>query len=162
MDLLALAKDPAQVAKAAELVYVSDMMPGISRQKKGNQFNYVDAKRETINDEVTIARIQKMALPPAWEKVWICAKPNGHLQATGIDTKNRKQYRYHANWNAIRSETKFFRMVSFGEKLPLLRERLEKDIKQTSLNRNKVIAIALSVIGLNCIDNQLLGVFEIS
>jgi len=145
MDLLALAKDPAQVAKAAELVYVSDMMPGISRQKKGDQFNYVDAKRETINDEVTIARIQKMALPPAWEKVWICAKPNGHLQATGIDTKNRKQYRYHANWNAIRSETKFFRMVSFGEKLPLLRERLEKDIKQTSLNRNKVIAIALSV-----------------
>ncbi|MCY7358534.1 MAG: DNA topoisomerase IB [Rudanella sp.] len=145
MDLLELAEDPAKVAKAAKLVYVSDTMPGLLRQKKGDQFDYVDLKGEPVTDEATLTRIQKMALPPAWERVWICAKPNGHLQATGIDTKNRKQYRYHANWNAIRSETKFFRMVSFGEKLPLLREQLDKDLKQRDLNRNKVIAIALSV-----------------
>ncbi len=145
MDLLELAEDPTKVAKAAKLVYVSDTMPGISRQKKGDRFDYVDQKGEPINNEATLTRIRQLALPPAWERVWICAKPNGHLQATGIDTKNRKQYRYHANWNAIRSETKFFRLVSFGEKLPLLREQLDKDLNQRDLNRNKVIAIALSV-----------------
>lgn len=145
MNLLELSNDPAKVAKAARLVYVSDTMPGISRQRKGDHFVYTDAKDNRVEDETTLNRIQKMALPPAWERVWICAKSNGHLQATGIDIKNRKQYRYHANWNAIRSETKFFRMVSFGEKLPLLRERLEKDLKQRDLSRDKVIAIALSV-----------------
>lgn len=145
MNLLELADDPVKVAKAAKLVYVSDTMPGISRQKKGDHFVYIDAKGKEVDDAATLERIHKMALPPAWEKVWICSRPNGHLQATGVDTKNRKQYRYHANWNAIRSETKFFRMVSFGEKLPLLRERLEKDLKQRDLTRDKVIAIALSV-----------------
>lgn len=145
MDLLELAEDPTKVAKAAKLIYVTDSTPGISRQQQGDHFVYLDSKGEEISDDDTLARIRKMALPPAWQNVWICAKPNGHLQATGIDTKGRKQYRYHANWNAIRSETKFFRMVSFGEKLPLLRERLEKDLKQSDLNRDKVIAIALSV-----------------
>ncbi|WP_266367296.1 DNA topoisomerase IB [Tellurirhabdus rosea] len=145
MDLLELAQDPVKVAKAVKLQYVSDSMPGITRQPEGDRFVYHDPKGEEITDEATLERIRQMALPPAWERVWICPKPNGHLQATGIDTKNRKQYRYHASWNAIRSETKFFRMIAFGERLPQLRERLYKDLKQRELTKEKVIAIALSV-----------------
>ncbi|KAB7728770.1 DNA topoisomerase IB [Rudanella paleaurantiibacter] len=145
MNLLELAEDPVKAAKAAKLQYTSDTMPGISRQRQGDRFTYLAPDGQPIDDDATLTRISNMALPPAWEKVWICAKPNGHLQATGIDTKNRKQYRYHANWNAIRSETKFFRMISFGQKLPLLRQQIEQDLKKTGLPRDKVIAIALSV-----------------
>lgn len=145
MDLLELAHDPVETAKAARLVYMSDTMPGISRQKSKDQFSYVDAHGKPIDDPETLARIRSLILPPAWENVWISPKANGHLQATGIDTKNRKQYRYHAKWNAIRSQTKFFRMVAFGQALPLLRERLAKDLKKPELSREKVIAIALSV-----------------
>ncbi len=134
-----------QTAKAAKLRYMTDTMPGISRQQTGGQFTYVDPQGNPINDDDTLSRIRSMALPPAWQKVWISPAHNGHLQATGIDTKNRKQYRYHANWNAIRSETKFFRMVAFGESLPRLRARLDKDLKHPQLTREKVIAIALSV-----------------
>ncbi|UHG93714.1 DNA topoisomerase IB [Spirosoma oryzicola] len=145
MDLLELAHDPVKAAKAAKLVYMNDTMPGISRRKTGDHFSYFDTDEHAVEDEQTLSRIKSMALPPAWEHVWISPKANGHLQATGIDTKNRKQYRYHTNWNAIRSETKFFRMVAFGEALPKLRARLDKDLKQKSLTREKVIAIALSV-----------------
>ncbi len=145
MNTAQLMHDPVQTAKAARLLYVSDTIPGINRRKAGDHFTYTDAKGEPIDDEDTLRRIRSMALPPAWERVWISPKSNSHLQATGIDTKNRKQYRYHAAWNAIRSETKFFRMTSFGEALPKLRARLAKDLKQRTLNRDKVIAIALSV-----------------
>ena len=145
VNLLELAQDPVQTAKAAKLRYMTDAMPGISRLRTGDQFSYIDPQGKPIDDEATLTRIRSMALPPAWERVWICPKPNGHLQATGIDTKNRKQYRYHTNWNAIRSETKFFRMVAFGQSLPLLRTRLDKDLNQRELTREKVIAIALSV-----------------
>ncbi len=145
MNTAQLIHDPVQTAKAARLLYVSDTIPGINRRKAGDHFTYTDAKGEPIDDEDTLRRIRSMALPPAWERVWISPKSNSHLQATGIDTKNRKQYRYHAAWNAIRSETKFFRMTSFGEALPKLRARLAKDLKQRTLNRDKVIAIALSV-----------------
>jgi DNA topoisomerase-1 len=145
MNLLELAEDPVRAAKAAKLIYVTDVMPGIRRQQQDDHFIYLDSKGEEISEEATLARTRKMALHPAWQNVWICSKPNGHLQATGTDTKGRKQYRYHANWNAIRSETKFFRMIAFGQKLPLLRERLEKDLKKPQLNREKVVAIALSV-----------------
>ncbi|WP_375446516.1 DNA topoisomerase IB [uncultured Fibrella sp.] len=145
MNLLELAQDPASVAKAAKLVYVSDTMPGLTRRTHGDHYEYVDVTGAVVDDEATLERIRKMALPPAYQNVWICPKPNGHLQATGIDAKGRKQYRYHANWNAIRSETKFYRMIAFGEKLPLLRERLHKDLNRPQLDHDNVIAIALSV-----------------
>lgn len=145
MDLLELAHDPVETARAARLIYMNDTMPGIRRQPSKGQFNYVDAHGKAVDNPDTLARIRSLILPPAWENVWISPKENGHLQATGIDTKNRKQYRYHAKWNAIRSQTKFFRMVAFGETLPLLRERLAKDLKKPELSREKVIAIALSV-----------------
>ena len=97
VNLLELAQDPVQTAKAAKLRYMTDAMPGISRLRTGDQFSYIDPQGKPIDDEATLTRIRSMALPPAWERVWICPKPNGHLQATGIDTKNRKQYRYHTN-----------------------------------------------------------------
>lgn len=145
MNVSELTHDPVETAKAARLVYVSDTLPGISRQISQNQFRYFDQKGNELGDPDTLARIRSMALPPAWENVWISPKPNSHLQATGIDTKNRKQYRYHAKWNAIRSQTKFSRMVAFGKALPQLRERLANDLKTPDLTREKVIAIALSV-----------------
>ncbi|MGA0560069.1 DNA topoisomerase IB [Larkinella sp. VNQ87] len=145
MNVAALAHDPAQAARAVKLVYVNDSAPGIRRRRVGDQFEYDDAKGNPIEDEETLLRIRQLALPPAWENVWISAKPNGHLQATGIDTRGRKQYRYHANWNAMRSETKFSRMIAFGEHLPNLRARIAKDLQRRELTREKVIAIALSV-----------------
>jgi len=145
VNILDLAHDPEAAAKAARLVYMSDSMIGISRHRTGDHFTYRDAKGNNITDEATLSRINSMALPPAWECVWISAKPNGHLQATGIDSKNRKQYRYHARWNKLRSETKFTRMIAFGHALPTLRERMASDLKHRELSREKVIAIALSV-----------------
>lgn len=134
-----------QLARAAKLTYVNDTMPGIARRQKGDRYEYIDPKGSLIDDGATLERIRRLALPPAYQHVWICPRPNGHLQATGIDTKGRKQYRYHANWNAARSETKFHRMIAFGEKLPLLRKQLQQDLKQRTLSKEKVIAIALSV-----------------
>ncbi|GAB3260128.1 DNA topoisomerase IB [Larkinella harenae] len=145
MNLATLAQDRAKTARAVQLTYINDSAPGISRQRSGDHFTYRDSKGKLVDDDDTLDRIKKLALPPAWENVWICARPNGHLQATGIDTRGRKQYRYHANWNAIRSETKFSRMIAFGEQLPALRMNIGKDLKRRELTKEKVIAIALSV-----------------
>lgn len=145
MNLLQIAHDPVRAARAARLIYINDTLPGITRQRNGDRFTYLDPHGNLLDDPETLDRIRSMILPPVWDKVWISPKENSHLQATGIDTKNRKQYRYHAKWNAIRSETKFFRMEAFGEALPLLRARLAKDLKTPALSQEKVIAIALSV-----------------
>ncbi|WP_461101789.1 DNA topoisomerase IB [Spirosoma koreense] len=145
MTAALLAHDPVEAARAARLIYMNDAMPGITRHPNGDQFTYFDPQGNQLQDTQTLARIRNMALPPAWTDVWISPKANSHLQATGIDTKNRKQYRYHTKWNAARSETKFFRMKAFGEALPLLRTRLAKDLKSSTLSQEKVIAIALSV-----------------
>jgi DNA topoisomerase-1 len=145
VNLVELAHDPVETARAARLVYMNDSMPGIHRQRSGDHFIYLDPRGQPIDDPDTLARIRSLILPPVWENVWISPKVNGHLQATGLDTKNRKQYRYHPKWNAIRSQTKFFRMVAFGEALPELRKRLETDLKTRELTREKVIAVALSV-----------------
>jgi DNA topoisomerase-1 len=145
VNLLELAHDPIKAARAARLVYTNDTMPGIHRKRTGDTFSYVDGNGSRIDDESILKRIHSMALPPAWEKVWISARPNGHLQATGIDTKARKQYRYHENWNRLRTETKFFRMAAFGKALPKLRARLHKDLNGRELTQRKVTALALSV-----------------
>lgn len=145
MNASELLHDPVETARAARLIYMSDTTPGIQRQRNKSLFRYFDTKGNELTDSDTLTRIKSMALPPAWENVWISPKTNSHLQATGIDTKNRKQYRYHPKWNAIRSQTKFFRMVAFGQALPLLRNRLNKDLAIKTLTREKVIAIALCV-----------------
>lgn len=139
-----IAGDPEKCAKAAHLIYVSDSKPGIKRMKKGKGFVYVFEGKK-INDTEILSRIKKLVIPPAWKNVWICSISNGHIQATGIDIKNRKQYKYHAQWNALRNQTKFSRLLLFGEKLPILRLQIEKDLAKKELCLEKVLATVISV-----------------
>ena len=142
--LKSIVKDEEKTALAANLVYVSDTSPGIERRKRGKGFDYY-YKDELIKDDEELLRIKHLAIPPAWEKVWICKKENGHLQATGFDVKNRKQYRYHSNWNLLRNHTKFYRMISFGKALPEIRLQLEKDLNSPGLSLRKVLAAVVSL-----------------
>src|ERR1700733_13461129 len=105
--------DPELSAKSARLRYVNDDGPGLRRERigSGTDFTYVSASGEAVDDEATLARIRSLAIPPAWEKVWICPLTNGHIQATGRDARGRKQYRYHPRWHAVRDETKDARMA---------------------------------------------------
>ena len=123
-EFLKIHKDPEKAAKAADLKYVSDADPGITRVKKGKGFSYTYQGR-VVKDKKLLDRIRKLVLPPAWRDVWICYQANGHIQATGIDVRGRKQYRYHPLWNALRDETKF---ASLDE----LKAQLAKD-KENSL-----------------------------
>jgi DNA topoisomerase-1 len=143
---IAVFVDPLESAKAAGLRYVTDDEPGIRRQKRGKGFSYVDPQGRAVKDEKTLERIQKLAIPPAWTDVWICPRPNGHLQATGRDARGRKQYRYHANWREVRDETKFGRMIAFGESLPRIRERIDRDMSQRGLGREKVLATVVKLL----------------
>jgi DNA topoisomerase-1 len=143
---IAVFVDPLESAKAAGLRYVTDDEPGIRRQKRGKGFNFLDPQGKTIKDEKTLERIRKLAIPPAWTDVWICPRPNGHLQATGRDARGRKQYRYHANWREVRDETKFGRMIAFGDSLPKIRERIDRDMSQRGLGREKVLATVVKLL----------------
>jgi DNA topoisomerase-1 len=143
-ELIKIDRDHEAAASVAHLVYVSDKEEGIKRVKKGTGFSYV-LKGRVIRDEKQIERIRKLAIPPAWTNVWICASSNGHIQATGFDAMGRKQYRYHTRWSALRQETKFHRLLEFGKVLPLLRERLQKDLSLPGFPEAKVIAMVLSV-----------------
>jgi len=143
---IAVFVDPLESAKAAGLRYVTDDEPGIRRQKRGKGFTFLDPQGKTIKDAKTLERIQKLAIPPAWTDVWICPRPNGHLQATGRDARGRKQYRYHANWREVRDETKFGRMIAFGESLPKIRERIDRDMSQRGLGREKVLATVVKLL----------------
>jgi DNA topoisomerase-1 len=136
--------DPVQSAEAVNLLYVTDSQPGITRLKKGNGFTYVFRDKKVI-DKDEIKRIRSLVIPPAWQDVWICAEPIGHLQATGKDKLLRKQYRYHPVWNALRNHTKFFRLYDFGNSLPAIRLRAEKDLALPELPPEKVLALVVSL-----------------
>lgn len=142
--LRSIVKDEKKTAMAANLVYVNDQQPGIERRRKGDTFEYF-YKNELIKDDEELLRIKHLAIPPAWEKVWICKKENGHLQATGYDVKNRKQYRYHPYWNTLRNETKFYRLHDFGKALPSIRLQLEKDLNLPQLSERKVLAAIVTL-----------------
>jgi len=143
---IAVYVDPEESARAAGLRYVSDDMPGIRRRKRGRGFSFLDAKGSPVTDARTLERIRKLAIPPAWTDVWICPTANGHLPATGRDARGRKQYRYHAEWRSVRDETKFGRMIAFGEALPKIRERLERDLALPGLPRAKVLAAVVKLL----------------
>lgn len=144
-EILRLDRDYEKAARTIRLSYVSDSMPGITRRRKGKGFSYLDPEKKVVKEDFQLTRIKKLAVPPAWTKVWICASLNGHIQATGYDLRQRKQYRYHELWNAARNETKFHRLYEFGKALPLLRARLQQDLNRRSLCREKVIATVISV-----------------
>jgi len=133
-------------AEAAGLRYVTDGEPGIRRRRKGKGFTFLDPQGKTVKDAKVIARIKKLAIPPAWSDVWICPRANGHLQATGRDARGRKQYRYHSGWRRVRDETKFARLSAFGEVLPKIRERVDQDLSLRGLPREKVLAAVVNLL----------------
>jgi DNA topoisomerase-1 len=143
---LAIYVDPVESAKAAGLRYVSDDMPGIRRRKRGTGFGYTLPNGGAVQSPKELERIRRLAIPPAWTDVWICPAANGHLQATGRDARGRKQYRYHPDWRNVRDETKFGRMILFGEALPRMRERIEQDLSQRGLPRTKVLAAVVRLL----------------
>jgi len=143
-DFLQAGKHYEDAAVAANLLYVKDSEPGIARVKKGRSFAYY-LQNKPIKTQKEMARIRRLAIPPAWMNVWICPVENGHIQATGVDLRNRKQYRYHELWNKLRSETKFHRLYEFGKILPKLRLKLKADLAVKELTQQKVLATVISL-----------------
>ena len=137
---------PVESAKAAGLRYVSDAGPGIRRQRAGSRFSYVDADGRRVRDVDTLARIKRLAIPPAWRDVWICPIAHGHLQASGRDARGRKQYRYHARWRAVRDGTKYARLIAFAAALPRIRRRVAEDLRRPGLPREKVLAAVVRLL----------------
>jgi DNA topoisomerase IB len=119
---------------------------GILRRRRGKGFEYLDADGNRITEPSVLTRIRELAIPPAWEEVWICPYPMGHIQATGIDAAGRKQYRYHDRWRERRDAEKFESMVRFAHCLPQLRERVGKDLRKQGLPRDKVLACAMRLL----------------
>src|SRR4051794_10889783 len=138
--------DPVNSARAARLRYTTDSRPGIRRETDGDTTRYIDRQGKEISDPRTLERIASLGIPPAWTDVWICPDPRGHLQATGRDAKGRKQYRYHPRWREVRDETKYERMLAFGQALPRIRERAEQDLKLRGLPRAKVLATVVRLL----------------
>src|SRR5437899_9470330 len=141
-----IAADSLEAAEDAGLRYVSDDQPGSSRQRNGEEFEYLDQKGKPIRDEQRLLRIKRLAIPPAWSDVWICPSPNGHIQATGRDARGRKQYRYHERWREIRDENKYDRLVNFGKALPKIRRRVKQDLALSGLPREKVLATIVQLL----------------
>jgi DNA topoisomerase-1 len=137
--------DPNEVAVSGHLRYVTDAAPGIMRLRAGKGFRYRAADGSPVRAPQTLTRIRSLAIPPAWTDVWICALPNGHIQAVGRDARGRKQYRYHPRWREVRDETKYARLAAFARALPRIRRRRHQDVRRAGLPREKVLA---TVIGL--------------
>ena len=128
-------KDPVKEAKKAGLLYVHPSAPGIERKKTGRGFGYTLPNGKELKDVKTVDRIRSLGIPPAWKDVWICTHENGHLQATGRDVRGRLQYLYHPEWRAVRSQTKYHRMLTFAEVLPKIRQKTMRDLEQKGLTR---------------------------
>lgn len=138
MDIIT---DPEQIAKKAQLRYVSDKkMKGITRVLQGEHFSYFDPKNLPITDSILIDRLNALKIPPAWQNVWICPNDRGHIQAIGYDERGRKQYIYHPEWIALGQENKFNRVIFFGERLPRIRRRVNEDMSLRGLPKERVLA----------------------
>ncbi|MBD9468181.1 DNA topoisomerase IB [Pseudoxanthomonas sp. PXM01] len=122
-------------------------MPGLRRQRHGRGFAYRDVRGRSVRDAATLARIRQLAIPPAYTDVWICADARGHLQATGRDARGRKQYRYHAAWQAERGARKYDRLIAFAEALPRLRRQVRADLALPGFPRQKVVALVVALLG---------------
>ncbi len=119
---------------------------GFHRRRHGRGFIYLDHDGERIDDPETVERIKALAIPPAWEDVWICPLPNGHIQATGTDAAGRKQYRYHDDWRVRRDADKFDSMVRFAERLPGVREQVERDLTLDGMPRGRALSCAVRLL----------------
>jgi DNA topoisomerase I len=146
LDVTAPIADPKAAAREAGLRYVSDEQPGIGRRRVGKGFSYRAPQGGAVRDAATLKRIRALAIPPAWTQVWICPHANGHIQATGRDLKGRKQYRYHAQWRAVRDSTKYERLCEFARMLPAIRGRVAQDMARPGLPREKVLATVVHLL----------------
>ncbi|MEO7189798.1 MAG: DNA topoisomerase IB [Vicinamibacterales bacterium] len=125
---------------------MSDAEPGISRRAAGKGFVYLDARGRPVRDAEVLARIGSLVIPPAWTDVWICARSDGHLQATGRDARGRKQYRYHQRWSALRDTEKFGHILQFAKALPGIRRRVARDLQKPALSRARVLATVVRLL----------------
>lgn len=133
------------------LAVVRDCDAGFTRVRRGKSFQYVDENGRGITDQQILARIRKLAIPPAYSEVWICRDSLGHIQATGRDARGRKQYRYHADWRQARDEAKFRRLLDFAHALPRLRAQVQRDCSARGLTRRKVLASLTRLLEITCI-----------
>ena len=133
-------------ARAAGLVYVSDAGPGMRRKAAGTGYSYREPNGSTISDKNTLKRVKSLAIPPAWTDVWICPRPNGHIQATGRDARGRKQYIYHADWRDVRDNNKYERILDFARLLPRIRKAVARDMSKRGMPREKVLATVVSLL----------------
>ena len=129
-----------------ELRHSNDQEPGYTRKHMGRYWAYFDEHGERVTDRGTIDRLNSVALPPAYTDAWFCKDPNGHLQATGIDARGRKQYRYHPDFRASAEQSKFAGLIEFGKALPKIRRRVQTDLRKRSLSREKVLAAAVRLL----------------
>jgi DNA topoisomerase I len=127
------------------LRYVDDTVPGITRRRVGNRWRYFAPDGARL-DATAAARLDRLAVPPAYRDVWFCADPDGHLQATGIDARGRKQYRYHPDFRAEREAEKYSGCGAFGRALPKLRKRVERDLSARGLERARVVAAVVRLL----------------
>ena len=128
------------------LRHSSDTEPGITRKRMGRYWAYFDSEGNRITDRDEIDRLNAIGLPPAYEQAWFCADPDGHLQATGVDARGRKQYRYHAAFREKRESAKYEGLLEFGKALSRLRRRVEQDLKKRELSRDAVLAAVVRLL----------------
>ncbi|MBD3730955.1 MAG: DNA topoisomerase IB [Sphingomonadales bacterium] len=136
---------------ASSLIYVDDDLPGITRRRAGKGWAYYDASGNLITDESERARLNAIALPPAYRDAWFCPAANGHILATGTDARGRKQYRYHPEFRTAREAEKFDGCLAFGELLPLVRARVESDLAARSLTRERALACVVRLLDLGAV-----------
>ncbi len=120
--------------------------PGITRRRRGRGFEYLEEDGSRVEDTEVLGRINELAIPPAWNDVWICPHPMGHIQATGIDARGRKQYRYHDRWRRRRDAQKFDEMIDFARVLPPMRERIVEELDHDGMTRERVLACAVRLL----------------
>jgi DNA topoisomerase-1 len=146
-----IGRDPKVTAKSVGLRYVSDSTPGYTRKKSGSGWSYYDAESKPVKDKELITRFNKLIIPPAYTNVWISPYDNGHLQFTGTDAAGRKQYRYHADWNKIRNQSKYHRLQTFASYLPAIRSQVDKDLARPHLDHEKVVGLVVRLMELTSI-----------
>jgi DNA topoisomerase-1 len=146
-----LLHDGPAAARAARLSYVAEPGPGYQRRRAGKGFVYYDVRGKRIVDPDELARLRALAIPPAWQQVWISPSPRSHIQATGQDAKGRKQYRYHPRFRALRDAAKYAHILRFGEHLPGLRRRLQRDLGRAQLDRDKVLSALVELMQRTCV-----------
>src|SRR5581483_4910670 len=139
-------KEHRDAAVRAGLLYVTDGIAGIRRQRVGKGWTFFAPDGERIRDPIARRRIESLVIPPAWSSVWICPDPRGHIQVTARDARGRKQYRYHPLYREARDKSKFRRMLEFSEILPDVRERVERDLRAQDLSRRQILATVVRLL----------------